>query len=194
MAEVPEELDALVAQMLAKEPAQRPSDGANLAAALAAPARSPTVAAQRRRPPRGAARPGPRRSPAASARLFSVVLLGPPAADAPPAPNHEANTAPGALRPHGGRLEQLADGAVIVVLEGDRQVATDQAAQAARCALRSCAASPPDRPDRDRDGPRRLDAQHARGRRDRPRRAPAPRRPRRAGAAARRAADRARRR
>src|ERR1044071_6292451 len=33
---VPETLDALVAQMLAKEPALRPSDGANLAAALAA--------------------------------------------------------------------------------------------------------------------------------------------------------------
>ena len=34
--EVPEDLDGLVAQMLAKDPAQRPSDGGNLAAALAA--------------------------------------------------------------------------------------------------------------------------------------------------------------
>src|SRR5436190_896150 len=34
--EVPESLDAVVAQMLAKEPALRPNDGANLAAALAA--------------------------------------------------------------------------------------------------------------------------------------------------------------
>src|SRR6185436_3162972 len=34
--EVPEDLDALVAQMLSKDPALRPSDGANLAAALAA--------------------------------------------------------------------------------------------------------------------------------------------------------------
>ena len=42
---------------------------------------------------------------------------------------------PRAIKPYGGRLEQLADGSTIVVLEGDRQVATDQAAQAARCAL-----------------------------------------------------------
>ncbi|HEU4733428.1 MAG TPA: AAA family ATPase, partial [Kofleriaceae bacterium] len=40
-----------------------------------------------------------------------------------------------ATRAHGGRIEQLADGSLIVVLEADRQVATDQAAQAARCAL-----------------------------------------------------------
>jgi eukaryotic-like serine/threonine-protein kinase len=40
-----------------------------------------------------------------------------------------------ALAPFGGRLEQLADGSTIVVLEADRRVATDQAAQAARCAL-----------------------------------------------------------
>jgi len=33
--EVPPDLDALIAQMLAKEPAQRPSDGTNLAGALA---------------------------------------------------------------------------------------------------------------------------------------------------------------
>src|SRR5262249_38590664 len=40
-----------------------------------------------------------------------------------------------AIRPHGGRMEQLADGSTLVVLEADRHVATDQAAQAARCAL-----------------------------------------------------------
>jgi len=40
-----------------------------------------------------------------------------------------------AIEPYQGRLEQLADGSTIVVLEADRQVATDQAAQAARCAL-----------------------------------------------------------
>src|SRR5690606_27499685 len=40
---------------------------------------------------------------------------------------------------HGGRLERLADGSTIVVLEADRRVATDFAAQAARCALALCA-------------------------------------------------------
>jgi tetratricopeptide (TPR) repeat protein len=36
---------------------------------------------------------------------------------------------------HGGRLEQLADGSTIVVLEADRHAATDHVARAARCAL-----------------------------------------------------------
>src|SRR4051812_42370979 len=40
-----------------------------------------------------------------------------------------------AVAPYGGRLEQLADGSTVAMLEGDHQVATDQAAQAARCAL-----------------------------------------------------------
>ncbi|HWO20542.1 MAG TPA: protein kinase [Kofleriaceae bacterium] len=40
-----------------------------------------------------------------------------------------------AIKPHGGRMSELAGGTTIVVLETERQVATDQAAQAARCAL-----------------------------------------------------------
>jgi len=40
-----------------------------------------------------------------------------------------------AIKPYGGRVSELADGTTIVVLETERQVATDQAAQAARCAL-----------------------------------------------------------
>ncbi|HWO22542.1 MAG TPA: protein kinase, partial [Kofleriaceae bacterium] len=40
-----------------------------------------------------------------------------------------------ALKPYGGRMSELGDGTRIVVLETERQVATDQAAQAARCAL-----------------------------------------------------------
>src|SRR5262249_46088585 len=47
--------------------------------------------------------------------------------------------------PYGGRLEQLADGSAIVVLDRDHQAATDQAAQAARCAL-AMRAIAPDRP------------------------------------------------
>src|SRR4029077_11585580 len=40
-----------------------------------------------------------------------------------------------AIKPYRGRMEQLADGSILVVLDADRHVATDQAAQAARCAL-----------------------------------------------------------
>src|SRR4051812_5357991 len=125
--EVPESLDALVAQMLAKEPALRPSDGANLAAALAAlgPLVHTGLIAPRERAPVVRAVPGGER------RLLAVVMLGPTTRSEP--------RLDGALRhavaPFGGRLEQLADGSTVVMLDADRQVATDHAAQAARCAL-----------------------------------------------------------
>ncbi|HWO26593.1 MAG TPA: protein kinase, partial [Kofleriaceae bacterium] len=135
--DVPEDLDALVAKMLSRDPALRPSDGANLAAALAAlsplghTGAAPTMRSRAARP---AALTGGER------RLFSVVLLGPPAGAAPLAAEDTAAreteaALARAIRPFGGHLEQLADGAAIVVLESDRRVATDQAAQAARCAL-----------------------------------------------------------
>ncbi|HWO24621.1 MAG TPA: AAA family ATPase, partial [Kofleriaceae bacterium] len=119
-----------------KDPTLRPSDGANLAAALAALSplvHSGAAPALRSHTPRLATLTGGER------RLFSVVLVGLPTGDAPPAPDDEDDETAAALqraaRPFGGRLEPLADGAAIVVLEGERQVATDQAAQAARCAL-----------------------------------------------------------
>ncbi|HSK00217.1 MAG TPA: protein kinase [Kofleriaceae bacterium] len=127
--EVPEDLDALIAQMLAHEPPLRPSDGANLAAALGAlgPRAHSAAVAPPGRAPTSSVMTGDER------RLRSVVLLGPAPADGAPALGDEALQR--AIQPYGGRLEQLADGSTIVVLEADRQVATDQAAQAARCAL-----------------------------------------------------------
>ena len=66
-------------------------------------------------------------------RLLAVVLLE-RAADGPePAPGEEALQR--AIGPAGGLVEQLADGTTIVVIEAHRQVASDQAARAARCAL-----------------------------------------------------------
>src|SRR5262249_60170023 len=49
---------------------------------------------------------------------------------------------PAGAAPYGGRLEQLADGSAVVMLEGDHQVATDHAARAARCALAMSALAP----------------------------------------------------
>ncbi|HEX8113235.1 MAG TPA: protein kinase, partial [Kofleriaceae bacterium] len=125
--EVPESLDALVAQMLAKDPALRPGDGASLAAALAAlgPMANTAPVAPRERASRA------RSTTTRERRLLAVVMLGPAAQD-------DAwldDSLQRAVAPHGGRLEQLADGSTVVVLDADHQVATDQAARAARSAL-----------------------------------------------------------
>jgi tetratricopeptide (TPR) repeat protein len=127
--QVPESLDALVAQMLAKDPALRPSDGANLAAALAALGPLARTAP----PPDPAAKLA--EGNAGERRLLAVVMLGPPARD------DELLEDPlrHAVAPYAGRLEQLADGSTVVMLDGDHQVATDHAARAARCALAMCA-------------------------------------------------------
>jgi len=134
-AEVPADLDALVAQMLAKDPALRPDDGASLVVALAGlgPEAYLAVVAPRRLAGTPSAITGIER------RLLAVVLLGSAGDDDAPAEELADALVDEALRrairPYGGRLEQLADGSTIVVLEAERQVATDQAAQAARCAL-----------------------------------------------------------
>ena len=133
-AEVPEDLDALVAQMLAKEPAHRPSDGVSLTAMLVAlePHANSAAVAPRGRIRTRSAITGVER------RLLSVVLIGRAAVDDAAAGAWVEEALPQAIKPYGGRLERLADGAALVVLEADRQVATDQAAQAARCALALC--------------------------------------------------------
>src|SRR5262249_44038764 len=73
--EVPEQLDALVSQMLSRDAALRPSDGANLAAALAALGQLARAATPRV--------PSPRQPETASGerRLLAVVMLGPPEKD-----------------------------------------------------------------------------------------------------------------
>jgi tetratricopeptide (TPR) repeat protein/predicted Ser/Thr protein kinase len=125
--EVPESLDALIAQMLAKDPTFRPGDGTSVAAALAAlgPLENTVPVAPRKRAA------SPRTTTRKERRLLAVVMLG------PPGPDDALFEDPlrYAVGPHGGRLEQLADGSTVVVLEADHQIATDQAARAARCAL-----------------------------------------------------------
>jgi hypothetical protein len=123
--EVPESLDALVAQMLSKDLVLRPSNGGHLAAALAALGPLAHTA-----PPRDSS---PRLPEAGSGerRRLAVVMLGPPAQD----DELSEDSLRHAVQPYGGRLEQLADGSTVVVLDADHQVATDHAAQAARCAI-----------------------------------------------------------
>jgi tetratricopeptide (TPR) repeat protein len=128
--EVPEELDALVAQMLSKDPALRPSDGTHLAAALTAlPPRVHSAA------PAASARQRKLSAITGSERRFrSVILLG-RATEADDQDDQIEEALRRAIKPYSGHAEELADGSTIVVLETDRQVATDQAAQATRCAL-----------------------------------------------------------
>jgi eukaryotic-like serine/threonine-protein kinase len=132
--DAPEDLDALVAQMLSRDPALRPGDGANLAAALASlEPIDPGAAAPAQRIVEPSAITGGER------RFLAAVLVAAAPEEAAPEEDQAAAAEDDALRrairPHGGRVEPLADGSTIVVLEADRQVATDQAAQAARCAL-----------------------------------------------------------
>jgi tetratricopeptide (TPR) repeat protein len=134
---VPEALDALLARMLAKAPDERPANGAEVERALLAL-------------PLEAASPAPRRErPAAltegEQRLVSVVVVATPQAGdrasaahaetVPAAASDAENTgAREACERHGARLEKLADGSFVALVLGVG-AATDQAAQAARCAL-----------------------------------------------------------
>ncbi len=136
--EVPRAFDDLVTRMLAKDPARRPRNGAMLKAELDAldvlePSRKTRMTIA---PPSLTGR---------EMQLVCVVLVGPPPEDPSSAATAatvvqgegDARLAPlvAAVAAHGGRLEPLADGSLVVVLAGTR-AATDQAAQAARSALR----------------------------------------------------------
>jgi eukaryotic-like serine/threonine-protein kinase len=76
----------------------------------------------------------------AERRLLAVVLIERPTDGGAPAPDEGALRQ--AIGPDGGRLEPLADGATAVVIEASQQVASDQAARAARCALALHALAP----------------------------------------------------
>jgi eukaryotic-like serine/threonine-protein kinase len=132
---MPAALDALCAAMLAKQPEERPRDGAEVAAALAHLKGLPTVEAPVPTVLRPAVLTQKQR------RVLSVLLMAP----APP----EDGAAPGdmetrrvslpkdlrrAMEARGGHLELLADGSIMITVVG-AGVATDQATQAARCAL-----------------------------------------------------------
>jgi eukaryotic-like serine/threonine-protein kinase len=135
--DAPPELDALVAWMLAKDPEDRPRDGAAVVEALAAiEARVGWVGDKPMSSKRTARLTGSER------RALSVVLIGGDrSSEIAPAETvklsvamDEENTLRLAAETHGGRLECLADGSILIAIAG-ASMATDQAAQAARCAL-----------------------------------------------------------
>src|SRR5262249_3280771 len=150
--EVPAELDGLIVQMMDKDPVARPRDGAEVAAALA------SLASGEGSPKRSAVAASavsPRRSFTMALRgnerrLVSVVLVG-RSTEAPLAATlTEAKAIVGltdlrkVAEARGGQATLLADGSIAVTYHAS-QVATDQAAQAARIALAIHAVAP-DRP------------------------------------------------
>jgi serine/threonine protein kinase/tetratricopeptide (TPR) repeat protein len=145
--EVPAFLDALIARMLAKDPADRPQNAAALAFELSK-GEEPSTAKLLSIPPATRSIPpgAPSMRPALTGkerRLVSVIFAGPSAraserpVDATVKLKRE-RTDSGRLAKiaehFGGRFEQLVDGSIVVTLVGQGG-ATDQAAQAARSAL-----------------------------------------------------------
>jgi tetratricopeptide (TPR) repeat protein len=144
--DAPPRLDSLLARMLDKDPERRPRDGAAVLEELKRLAR-----------PRASDMPrAPSILPVAPSltdreqRLISVVMADtaqPPATEDPataPTLTVDHQLDPGvraAIVGLGGRVETLVDGSVIVTLETGG-AATDQAACAARCALRLLASQP----------------------------------------------------
>jgi eukaryotic-like serine/threonine-protein kinase len=159
--DVPAALDALVGQMLSKEPDERPADCAEALAALrglrpvarpssrAGPAastagRTPTSPAPASQPaPASASAPAPPSrtlppstlppSAALTEREQRLVSLLLIGAEAPRA-SVLAEGIRARSAPFGARVERLADGSIVLVLSSD-DGAAEQASRAARCAL-----------------------------------------------------------
>jgi hypothetical protein len=128
--EAPPMLESLVSAMMSRQPSERPRDGATVAAALA------NVAATT-----AAAMVSPLALTRGERRTVSVVLIASARGEASSAEStleHAEADASHELRRSadawGGQLWSLHGGAVAVSIEGTG-LATDQAAQAARCAL-----------------------------------------------------------
>jgi tetratricopeptide (TPR) repeat protein len=166
--ETPADLVALIAQMLAKDPAERRAKAAEIARALGAIAgqfigrdtASDLAAVYQARTPT------PSLVATGEQRILAAILVSRsnPGAAAPAAhdPGRTADLAGilaerladpelgeasladlrSAIAPHGARVERLGGGSLVVALTGEQGTPLDQATQAARCALRLKAALP----------------------------------------------------
>jgi tetratricopeptide (TPR) repeat protein len=144
--DVPAGLDDLVHRMLCKDPAGRPRDGQAIVAELALQAE--VLRAASRAAPRTVSREGTYALTEGEQRLLCVVLAGaalavvdesvaktlPAQAQGVPGPGDLPSSLRAAVQAFGGRFEHLADRSAVTTLVGSG-AATDQALQAARCAL-----------------------------------------------------------
>jgi tetratricopeptide (TPR) repeat protein len=142
--QLPQEIDDLIARLLAKMPSGRPADAATLVAEIDALG---SFGKDMLRPTRESNEP---RLTEREQRLVSIVVvrahaMTADAADAPTLAMEDEQSSVERLRdvvsPFGARFDRLADGSLIAVLLG-QSTAADQAAQAVRCALALRAALP----------------------------------------------------
>ncbi len=157
--DVAPELEAVVARLLHKDPARRPRDGREVAELLDRVAAGPAAIV-----PIGPLTPRPPSLGSDEQRFMCLVLctvadpgavgelatLSPALSSVGDDPTLLPGVAPtpeqlaALVRAHGGRLERLADGSWVALADRqhERAPATDQAAQAARCALALARALP----------------------------------------------------
>ena len=136
--DVPDDIDDLVDWMLLKDPAARVANGARLVEAIASLGIAEEGRASRVSLP-------PRALTSAEQRLFSVVFVGAPSATAETVVTETGSYSTADLatvaETYGARVDRLPGGALILSFAA-RGTATDQAARAARCALRMRALAP----------------------------------------------------
>ncbi|XXX79994.1 protein kinase [Sorangium sp. So ce134] len=140
--EVPPHLDALCARMLAKNPAERPRDGAAVAAALEAVGLGATLPMTAAPAPASSAPSAPLSLTHRERRVRCVLLMPPDPRAACGAGRPDAETEIAWARDEvtqevaglGCQLDLLLDSSILITFTGPG-LATDQAVRAARCAL-----------------------------------------------------------
>ncbi len=148
LARVPPALDALLARMLAKDPAARPANGAEVVAALAAAAATSGPLVLTTAVETTALTADEQRlvsvllvEQSAAAVAMATTLAAPAASSPPEAPETPVDAIADLALRFGARVERLKRGVRVLVVSG-AGVATDQAARAARLALAARAALP----------------------------------------------------